>query len=210
MTYSLFSYKNGTSFLHKMPAWKKILFIPLVNVLFLCLPPAFSIFLVIFQCILAFCLHFSLKTQITDLKPVIYYAILLFFVQLMDWLFSGPSIETFLKEFSWQSEKETLLFLLKIFAIMQSASLVFKTSTSLQLREGLGKIFGEKSLLTNALAMFLNFIPMLSKIWAESKRAWLARAGKKGIKMYLALLPVLFSVGMKKAYNASRALSIRM
>ena len=57
--------------------------------------------------------------------------------------------------------------------------------------------------------MFLNFIPLVSKIWEQSKKAWLARGGKNFVKMYLALLPVLFSVGMKKAYNMSRAIAIR-
>jgi len=92
---------------------------------------------------------------------------------------------------------------------MQSASLVFKTSTSLELREGIGTIFGQKSLFTNAISMFLNFIPMVAKIWEQSKRAWFARGGKHNIKMYTTLMPVLFSVGMKKAYNAARAVSIR-
>lgn len=57
--------------------------------------------------------------------------------------------------------------------------------------------------------MFLNFIPMLSQIWEQSKKAWFARGGKKGIRMYGTLLPVLFSVGLKKAYNQARAISLR-
>lgn len=92
---------------------------------------------------------------------------------------------------------------------MQSASLMFKTSTSLELRDGIGRVFGYKSVITNALFMFLNFIPMVSKIWEQSKKAWIARGGKENIKMYTTLLPVLFSVGLKKAYNAARAVSIR-
>ena len=57
--------------------------------------------------------------------------------------------------------------------------------------------------------MFLNFIPMLAQIWEQSKKAWQARGGKKGVKMYGVLLPVLFSVGMKKAYNQARAIFVR-
>ena len=89
---------------------------------------------------------------------------------------------------------------------MQSASLVFKTSTSLELREGIFKIeklvrkilhLKNKATFTDTFSMFLNFIPLVSKIWEQSKKAWLARGGKNFVKMYLALLPVLFSVGMK-------------
>jgi len=205
--YSLFSYKSGSSFLHKCPAWCKILFIPAINILFLCLPPYFSVALLVIQFILACCLKFSLKEQFTDLKPILYYAFLLFVFQLISWFFSGHT--DFVNSFNWQSEKETVFLLIKLFAVMQSASLVFKTSTSLELREAIGKLFGQKSLITNGLSMFLNFIPMVAKIWNESKRAWFARGGKKSIKMYKILLPVLFSVGMKKAYNAARAVTVR-
>lgn len=208
--YSLFSYKKGTSFLHKCPSWIKILFIPLINILFLYLPPQFSLFLIIFQTILAFCLKFSLAEQLEDLKPIIYYAVLLFFFQIFLWVFSGPNLENLKNRFSWESEKDTVFLLLKLFAVMQSASLVFKTSTSLEMREGIAKIFGRKSAITNAISMFLNFLPMVSKIWQQSKKVWKARGGKNGIKMYAVLLPVLFSVGMKKAYNAAKAVQIRM
>lgn len=206
-SYSFFSYKKGNSFLHKCPAWIKILFIPLVNILFLCLPPVFAAGLIVFQIVLAFCIGFTVREQFTDIKPVIYYAFLVFIMQLLIWIFGG--MKDFAASFSWESEKETVFMLIKIFAVMQSASLMFKTSTSLELRDGIGRVFGYKSVITNALFMFLNFIPMVSKIWEQSKKAWIARGGKENIKMYTTLLPVLFSVGLKKAYNAARAVSIR-
>lgn len=203
--YSLFAYKRGNSFLHRCPAWAKIVFIPIVNILFLCLPPMFSVVLMVMQIVLAFLLGFSLREQLSDLRPVFFYAILVAFVQLVGFVSGGfPS-----GYFSWESEKDTVLLLVKLFAIMQSASLVFKTSTSLELREGIGKLFGQNSDFTNAIAMFLNFIPMVGIVWQQSKRAWFARGGKQNVKMYVTLLPVLFSVGMKKAYNAARAVSVR-
>lgn len=206
--YSLFSYKKGNSFLHKCPSWAKIIFIPIINILFLCLPPYFSVGLVLIQFVLACVLKFTIGEQLTDLKPIIYYAVLLFIFQIFGWLFSGA--KDFMAYFSWENEKDTILLLVKLFAVMQSASLVFKTSTSLEIRDGIGKVFGRKSLITNAISMFLNFLPMVSKIWMESKKAWYARGGKKSLKMYITLLPVLFSVGMKKAYNSTKAISIRI
>lgn len=206
--YSLFAYKKGSSFLHRCPAWAKILFIPVINILFLCLPPIFSVGLIIVQFILACCLKFTLKEQYADLRPVFYYAALLAIMQLLLWLFSGMEY-TFTETFAWENQSANVYLLLKIFAVMQSASLMFKTSTSLELRDGISKLFGQKSAFTNALFMFLNFIPMVSKIWEQSKKAWFARGGKHNIKMYFVLLPVLFSVGLKKAYNAARAVNIR-
>ena len=216
--YSAFQYKAGNSFLHKTPSWIKILIIPLLNILFFILPPPFAISLIVFQTILAFSLHFTIREQLADLRAVIYYAILLLFVKIVTFSFSyifGDAtlpitkdvILTFLK-----GEKHTLFMLLKLFCVMQSASLVFKTSTSLEIREGVGKIeyaITKKNVVTDGIFLFISFIPSVSKIWKQSTRAWYARGGKHNVKMYLVLLPVLFSVGMKEAYNKARAVSIR-
>lgn len=207
--YSFFSYKKGNSFSHKCPSWLKIIFIPFINVLFFCLPPEFSLILIVIQTFIAFYLKFSLQEQIEDLKPIFFYAILLLFYQLFLCLFSENFVENLKSQFSWKQQKDTIFLLVKLFSIMQTSSLVFKTSTSLEMREGISKIFGQKSVLTNAISMFLNFIPMISKIWQQSKMAWKIRGGKNGIKMYFVLLPVLFSVGMKKAYNLAKAVQIR-
>ncbi len=213
--HSAFSYRHGNSVLHRCPSWAKILFIPAVNILFLCLPPQFSLSLILIQTMTACALRFPVKEQIADLKPVIYYAFLLCVFQIFLTLFSKGN---FVEDFAWKNQKETVFMLLRLFSMIQSASLLFKTSTSLELREGIGKIerrirkilhLKERLTFTDTISMFLNFIPMVSKIWSESKRAWTARGGKSGVKMYIVLLPVLFSVGMKKAYNHSRALEIR-
>lgn len=69
---------------------------------------------------------------------------------------------------------------------------------------------GNRLLVTDAISMFINFIPMVMKIYEQSKKVWIARGGKKGIRMLLVLLPVLFSIGMKKAWNTNRAFQSRI
>lgn len=214
--YSALSYKAGDSFLHKCPSWIKILFIPVMNILFLCLPIYFTLGLIALQFVIACVLRFTLREQLADLKPVLWYAA---FVVLMDVLMCGGSGKfNFAEVFSWDNQKETVFLLVKIFSILQSTSLVFKTSTSLEMREGIWTIekavrkflnLKEKNIVTDTVSMFLNFIPMVSKIWEQSVRVWVARGGKKSVKMYLKLMPVLFFVGMKKAYNAARAMEVR-
>jgi len=224
--YSLFSYKNGNSFLHKCKAWQKIVFIPILSILSFYLPIYFSVAVIIFQFCLAFYLKFSLREQVEDFKPVIYYAFLLFVMKILILLSSSFDFQGNSSDFSNFSsssvnlifDKDLIFMLVKLFCLMQMASIVFKTSTSLELREGIEaiEIFVRKILhlkneckLTDVIALFINFIPLVSKNWQQSVRAWKARAGKKSIKMYFVLIPVLFSVGMKQAYNASRALSAR-
>lgn len=209
--YSAFSYKSGNSFVHRCPAWIKILFIPLFSLCTFYLPPVFSVFLIILQFSLARYLKFSAKEMVADLKPILYYFFLLAFTKVLIWAGSGfsehPSLD-------WQ----TCIMLLKLFCLMQLASIVFKTSTSLELREGISLIeskcrkflhLREKNTLTDTISLFVNFIPMVSKNWQQAERAWKARGGKKSLKMYFTLIPVLFSVGMKQAYNSARAICAR-
>ena len=142
-----FSYKQGSSFLHRCPAWVKILILPLISLSIFYLLPYFALVLIALQTLVSFLLHFTVREQARDLKAVFYYAIFLILVKLIGSLvasISTGSLSAFeLSTFPQTllsfliSEKETWLLLLKLFCVMQTASLIFKTSTSLQIREGL-------------------------------------------------------------------------
>ena len=227
-----FSYKAGKSPVHKMPAWLKILLIPALNILIFNLPFPFTVGFILLQAALAFALRFTPRELFADFKPVLYYAVILYATSLVANFFAAcqggianPQAATFTLadslKFSLSSSlknKSTIRMLVKLFCIMQSASILFKTSTTLQIREGLGCIEGalrkilpvsKKNSLTPTAALFICFIPMVYKNWELSKRAWLARGGKSGIRMLKAIFPVFLSVGIKQAYNAARAVEIR-
>lgn len=229
-----FSYKQGSSFLHRCPAWVKILLLPLISLSIFYLPPYFALALIALQTLVSFLLHFTVREQARDLKAVFYYAVFLIFVKIIGSLAASISagtlaafdpavfpqaILTFLV-----SEKETWLLLLKLFCIIQTASLIFKTSTSLQIREGLEVmelavrrrlhlkplVDGRPNApVAQAVSLFICFIPQVSKNWQQAERAWKARGGRKSLRMFIVLLPVFFSVGMKQAYNSARAISAR-
>jgi len=215
--YVAFSYKAGNSFVHRLPAVVKILLIPLLNILFFNLPFYFSLILIFLQFILCFCLKFNLKEQFSDLKPVIYYAFLLYITGFIAHFFNlkfdakAAFADTF-------SNSATIILLVKLFCVIQSASIIFKTSTSLQLREGFNVIesairkllpVSKKNRFSNIMALFVCFVPMVYKNWEQCKKAWYARQGKKSIKMYMTIFPVFFSVGIKQAWNYSKAIMIR-
>ena len=235
ITNTAFSYKQGSSFLHRCPAWVKILLLPLISLSVFYLPPHCAVCLIALQTLVSFFLHFTLREQARDLKVVFYYAVFLIFVKIIGNLaasISTGSLEAFeLAVFPQTiltfliSEKETWLLLLKLFCIMQTASLIFKTSTSLQIREGLEvmELAVRRSLhlkplvdgrpntpVAQAVSLFICFIPQVSKNWQQAERAWKARGGRKSLRMFAVLLPVFFSVGMKQAYNSARAISARI
>ncbi len=208
-----FSYKQGNSILHCCPAWIKILFLPLVSILVFMLPWQLALVLICLQTAAGILLHLTIREQLCDLQAVLYYAALLIFAKLAGALFTHNLNKDFFTDFI-----PTLLMLLKLFCLMQTASLVFKTSSSLQIRLGLEQMelavrrFFHMPLRTpiaQMLALFICFIPQVAKNWTQSKKAWMARGGKKGFRMLIVLLPVLFSLGMKQAYNSARAISIR-
>lgn len=216
MGVTAFSYKPGFSLLHRCPAWIKILLIPVISIAVFELPPAFALTLALLQILVSFLLHFSVHEQLADLRAVLYYAVILIFAKLAGALLS-LNLQNFIISFI-KSEKETWILLLKLFCVMQATSLLFKTSTSLQIRTGLETIelkirhflhLKSKTPLAEAIALFICFIPQVSRNWEQTKKAWFARGGKKSLKMLIILLPVLFSVSMKQAYNTALALSIR-
>ena len=229
-----FSYKQGSSFLHRCPAWVKILILPLISLSIFYLPPYFALALIALQTLVSFLLHFTVREQARDLKAVFYYAVFLIFVKIIGSLaaaISAGNLASFELAALPQiflsfliSEKDTWLLLLKLFCLIQTASLIFKTSTSLQIREGLEsmelvirKTFHIKPLvngrpnapIAQAVSLFICFIPQVSKNWQQAEHAWKSRGGRKSLRMFMVLLPVFFSVGMKQAYNSARAISVR-
>lgn len=200
MTDSLFlGYKKGESFIHKAPPHIKILCVPILSIIHILVPPAVSLAILAIQTIVFFAIGFKVKDLLSDMRPVLYYAVLLVFFNAVSFAFSR----------TWDMDISTLFVLIRLFAMMQCASILFRSSTVLQLREGIARLFGANSSITSAISMLLAFIPMLSRIYNQSQKAYLARGGKKGIAMALKLLPILFSVGMKKAYNMAKAITIR-
>lgn len=210
-----FSYKPGTSLLHRCPVWIKLALIPVISVAAFYLPFYFAAGLCIAQIILACILHFTIREQLRDLRAVLYYAVFLICVKIIGNLAANgfSNIPQRTADF-FISEIETWVLLLRLLCVMQTASLLFKTSTSLQIREGLETI--EKGIrrkphapVAQAVSLFICFIPQVSKNWQQAERAWKARGGKKSLRMFVVLLPVFFSVGMKQAYNSAKAISAR-
>lgn len=217
MKNSAFSYKAGNSFMHRFPTWIKILFIPVASICVFRLPVTFALVLLALQTLVSFLLRFTIREQLADLRAVLYYAAILYFAKITGSLVSHFTAGT---AFSFTMEKETCFLLLKLLCVMQTASIIFKTSTSLQIREGLElieftlrKIFHIKNAdctpVAQTVSLFICFIPQISKNWNQAVLAWKARGGKKSLRMLAVLLPVFISVGMKQAYNSARAVSIR-
>ena len=81
--HSLFRYKAGNSALHRLPAWIKILIVPALNLIFFFLPVPVIAGCIFLQCIAARAAGFSFKEQLEDMRPLLYYAVLLYCTQFL-------------------------------------------------------------------------------------------------------------------------------
>ena len=246
--YSAFSYKPGKTFVHRLPSQLKILFIPIFNIVIFSLDWHVAAAFILIQFILFCFLKFTIKEQLTDLTPVIWYAIFMYligfcseiyisltsgslfangFFETMHEIKPAELLSSILQAVKTTfSDEKTLNFVVKFCACNQSASLMFKTSTSLELKQGIESIeikirkflsFKWKTKndsevepkFSVVISMFINFLPAVFKIWNQLKKSWKARNGKTSLRMYLILLPVLFSVGLKYAANSAKAVCIR-
>ena len=205
--------------MHRLPAWIKILFIPACNIVIFSLPWYVAACFAAVQVVLFCALRFSFREQLADLVPVIWYGgclyLITFGAALYARIFAEPFLDALAHAFlSMTADTETSVRVIKFFACVQSASLMFKTSTSLELRAGIETIecairrwlpCKKEARFAAAVALFINFIPAVFLIWNQLKRAWLARGGKNSLRMFLVLIPVLFFVGLKYAFDTTRA-----
>lgn len=192
----LFSYRQGTSILHKMPALFKIPLLFILNALVFFLPAAYCVSYALVCTVCARYAGFSFKQQLYDLKPVAGYALLLLCAHALSEALGTPG-----------DIGDLGAFVLKLICAVQTTSLFFNTTTSLELKQALEKILPKTAAIS--FTLFLVFIPLLFSVWAQAQRAWKARAGKNGIKKLFVLLPVFISLSFYKAQNLFYSLQNR-
>lgn len=192
----LFSYRQGTSILHKMPTLLKIPLLFILNALVFFLPTVYCIAYALACVACARCAGFSFKQQLYDLKPIAGYTLLLLCAHALSKVLGTPSDIGALG-----------VFVLKLVCAVQTTSLFFNTTTSLQLKQALEKILPKTAAIS--FTLFLVFIPLLFSIWSQTQTAWKARAGKNGIKKLFVLLPVFISLSFYKAQNLFYSLQNR-
>ncbi|EMB36231.1 hypothetical protein KP612_06115 [Treponema denticola] len=191
----LFSYRRGTSFLHRMSPLLKLFFLFGFTVLIFFFPNYvffYSVFFVFF----ARFIGFSFLEQLRDLKPILPYCLLIVSLHVFSVLIKTES-----------SIKDLVFLILKLICLMQISSLFFNTTSSLQLKETLEKNLPFK--VAVLFSLFLFFIPLLFSIWTKLDYSWKARGGKKGLLKIFKLFPIFISESLYKGQKLMYALRNR-
>lgn len=229
---TLFSYKQGNSFFHKLDARIKLVLLLACACAIFSLPLAHSAILCALTCAALLAAGFTVREITSLFKVVLYYALVLQATSLLAHIFERSANQSFSSSFfSYGAPLRALLaasvrtsdmiLVARLALAILASSLLYRTTSPLALREAVEDAecfvhcaFGKKSkrsraIFSSALSLLLAFIPLVFTTWKSVTRAWKARRGKSGIRMLLTLLPVFFSVCMKKAHATSLALQNR-
>ena len=223
----VFRYRKGNSILHRIPALIKLLVLIAlaVNIMFL---PLYAVCAgIILLVIPALLCGFSVRDQLADIKPALFYAFFLYLISVFTKLSSigftivssGDLITVLHPNYEYG------LYILRLILVMQLSALLFRTTTSIEIKEAICGVeivirralsalpFAKNISLTakfgTSAALMINFIPALFELWEKLNRAYRARGGAGGLKKIRVLLVALIALSFHYAEKKSRALLAR-
>ena len=198
---AVFKYKTKKGPLHKVPALIKLLLLLPLSVFCMSLPPLWLGAGILSAVLIAFICGLSVHDQIADIKPVFYYALLMYALSVFSNLFDNfrltPVNQFFILLIPGH---EYLRITLRLALIVQISALLFRTTSSLEIREVVR---------LEIISLFLSFIPEIFKIWTSINLAWKSRGGKEGLAKIKTLGFILISLCFEKAALKAKALEAR-
>ena len=217
---AVFRYKTIKGPLHKLPAMLKLFLLLPLCVLFIYIPYTWLIAGIITSALTALLCGFTLREQLTDFKPAAFYAVFMYAVSV-----SSVIIENWqtmplrpLAEAALMPRPDFLRVSLRLVLIVQLSALFFRTVSSAELREGLTAMeqfirrilkAPAQACFSQAVCLFLCFIPEIFETWAGISLAWKARGGREGLTKIKTLVFVLISISFEKAAVKAKAIEAR-
>ena len=226
---TVFRYKTVKGPLHKLPAMLKLfLFLPL-SVICMSLPPLYLAAGIIAAALTASLFGFTLGEQLTDFKPAAFYASLMYGLSVFSTLFEnwGSLPLPSLAAAAFLPRADFLHAALRLTLVVQLSALLFRTTSSIEIRESLvslersirlilkhlplfGKLISTRPRFLQNISLFLSFIPEIFEAWSTFDLAWKARGGKQGTAKIKTLVFVLITLSFEKAALKARALEARL
>jgi biotin transport system permease protein len=214
-----FAYRSGRSPLHRCPGGLKLLGLLALSLgAFSSIPGlAAAAIVVIAGALIA---GIRPKELLRGSGPVFFLAA--FVILLRTLRFGGPGLGLSLEGF-WGGLHQGLCFILSFAA----GALLFSVTTMRELRDSLGRweeaaanwFFGlpcfsrkkrrPRGIFSLGLSLMLGFLPRFFEIWESANLAFTARAGKKGLRRLIVLIPLTIERMMEMAGETAEALDSR-
>ena len=201
---SLFSYSKGKSFIHRTPAWLKLLILIAVPVTVSLTPLYVCLGLMALFVLLALASGMGFTRFLRDLRPIAVYCLMIVTIDVLSYVFFDRSRAVV--------TQNSLSLILRLLCAMEATSVFFRTTGSYEITSTLQSIeravtFGHSRLVVSGmLSLFLSFLPQIFRTWSEIDCAYRARGGRRGPAKTVTLLPVLITISMKKASTTYMAL----
>ena len=225
---TVFRYKTVRGPLHKLPAMLKLFLLLPVSVFCMSLPSLWLTAGIITALAAAFLCGFTLREQLTDLKPAAFYSGVMYALSVFSTLFENWGNMSFsaLAATALLPRLDFLRIVLRLALIVQLSALLFRSTSSIEIREGLntierairhifsrlpllGKRVSPRPRFAQYISLFLSFIPEIFETWTIINLAWKARGGKHGLARIKTLSFVLISLSFEKAAVKAKALAAR-
>jgi biotin transport system permease protein/energy-coupling factor transport system permease protein len=224
LTQAVFKYKTIKGILHKIPAAIKLFLFPPLCIFCLSFNHFFLVAGIITLSTAAFLCRFTLREQLTDMKPAFLYFCLMYVLSVFSYSYEYwnklPIHE--LVPLIFMPKSNFLQITLRLVVIIQLSALLFRTTSSLEIRESLRAIEKrilsplpfikrkeKQYLISESVCLFICFIPEIFTTWSSVNLAWKARSGKQGVRKIKTTVFVLISLSMEKAALKAKALEAR-
>ena len=206
----IFRYKTVKGPLHKLPVMLKFFMFLLLSIFCMSLPPLQLTAGIIIAVLTAFMCKFTIREQLTDLKPAALYGVLMYALSVFSNIFEINFADIFIThDFSAIAalilfpRPDFLRITLRLVLIIQLSALLFRSTSAMELRH----VF--RCRIAENIALFLSFIPEIFSNWSNINLAWKIRGGKRGLAKIKTTIFVLISLSMEKAAVKAKALSAR-
>ena len=226
--HSMFRYKTIKGYLHKLPPLLKLIMLLPFSVFCLSLPPLWLAAGIISAVFTAFMCKFTLQEQVTDIKPAAFYAVLMYALSIFSNLFEywGIIPPAALAVAVFIPHSDFLQIALRLLLMVQMSALLFRTTTSMEIRESLyaverffrrlisrlpftGNWISHRLRFANSISLFLSFIPEIFSAWSSISLSWKARGGKRNLAKIKTLTLILITHSLEKAAIKAKALEAR-
>ena len=188
--------------MHKAPAIIKLIALLLLSIFCVSLPSIWLGAGIFTAILIAFICGFTLREQLTDFKPAVFYAALMYSLSVFSNLYENRALLNIQYAFAsvFIPRPDFMHIALRLILIVQLSALLFRTTSPLEIR---------RVIRIEAISLFLCFIPEIFQTWSAINLSWKARGGKQGLVKIKTLVFLLISLSMEKAAVKAKALQAR-
>ncbi|MCL2231472.1 MAG: energy-coupling factor transporter transmembrane protein EcfT [Treponema sp.] len=203
------SYRAGASILHRLPAGLKLAFLLLLS-LAVFFPGTERHIFVILSIVATILIILSFMAGIKPWRllrgsgPLLVLIISVFLVQ-------GIELSPF--GFKADGLREAVIFCIRIGTAFAAGSLLFAITTTGEIRKSISRaeaaVHLEKLKIGISIALMLGFLKKFFEIWEDINLAWKSRGGRKNLRQFKILVPLVIEKMMVKAIETASAMESR-